>query len=65
MKTKSILFILSYMFAMPSWANGLDTWMRSVQKFPVVIGVLSIIFIGIAAFLLTIERRLKALEKKI
>jgi hypothetical protein len=53
------------MLAMPSWANGLDTWMRSVQKFPVVIGVLAIIFIGIAAFLLTIERRLKAIEKKV
>jgi hypothetical protein len=56
---------MSCLLALPTWANGLDTWMRSVQKFPVVIGVLFIIFIGIAAFLMTIERRLKALEKKV
>jgi len=37
--------------------------MRSNGKIYVVIGVLSIIFLGILIFLLLIERRLKALER--
>jgi hypothetical protein len=52
------------MLAMPTWANGLDTWMRSVQKFPVVIGVLFIIFIGIAAFLIDNRKTVEGVGKE-
>lgn len=36
----------------------------STQKFDVVVGVIAIIFVGIVAYLISIDRKLTKLEKK-
>ena len=36
----------------------------STQKFDVVVGVIAVIFVGIVAYLISIDRKLNKLEKK-
>jgi hypothetical protein len=52
---------------LPFWANaqesGADSIFRSHQKYYVVAAVLTLIFLGIAVFLLSVEKRLKQLEQ--
>ena len=36
----------------------------STQKFDVVVGVIAVIFVGIVAYLISIDRKLTKLEKK-
>ena len=52
---------------LPFWAkaqeSGADSIFRSHQKYYVVAAVLTLIFLGIAVFLLSIEKRLKQLEQ--
>ncbi len=43
--------------------SGADSIFRSHQKYYVVAAVLTLIFIGIAVFLLSVEKRLKQLEQ--
>ncbi len=45
-------------------AQSVDALMRSNQKIYVVTAVLTIILVGIIAFLFIVEKRLKALEGK-
>ncbi|HNQ61514.1 MAG TPA: CcmD family protein [Bacteroidia bacterium] len=68
--TKAILYIFMaglFIFITPIISSASDIemadTMRSNGMIYVVIGVLSIIFLGILVFLMIIERRLKALEK--
>ena len=43
--------------------RGADSIFRSHQKYYVVAAVLTLIFLGIAVFLLSVEKRLKQLEQ--
>ncbi len=40
------------------------TQVASTQKFDVVVGVIAVIFVGIVAYLISIDRKLTKLEKK-
>lgn len=40
------------------------TQAASTQKFEVVVGVIAVIFIGIVAYLISIDRKLNKIEKK-
>ena len=60
-----LCLVLSGIFAFaqqPSNVEMADT-MRSSGKIYVVIGVICIVFIGLAIYLFTIDRRLKKIEK--
>lgn len=59
-KLISALVLLAFVNVLS--AQGMDTMMRSNQKFYVVVAVLLIILVGIIAFLFSIEKRLKKLE---
>ena len=50
-------------FAQKSIGAQMDDTMRSSGKIYVVVGIVAIIFVGLAIYLFTIDRRLKKLEK--
>jgi hypothetical protein len=62
---KSILATLVFTIftALSAQASDIDNVMRSGLKYPVVVGVLLCIFIGIGLFLILLERRVSKLEK--
>lgn len=63
-QNKKIYVSLLAMFcAISLRASDIEAWVNTTQKFPVVIGVLFIIFIGLILFLLRIEKRIKRLEE--
>ncbi len=65
---KSILILLSLFFiAFGAIAQEVEmaSALRSEGKIYVVVGVLSIIFIGIAVYLISIDKKVTKLEKKI
>jgi CcmD family protein len=51
-------------FSQESNSVEMATGLRSSGKIYVVIAVISVIFIGIAAYLFTIDRRLKKIERE-
>ena len=66
---KSIKFLLTFLFIHISFlfsfaAETDDVFFRS-GKIYIVIGVISIIFIGIVIFLISLERKVKRLENQI
>jgi len=65
---KSILILLSLFFiAFGAIAQEVEmaSGLRSEGKIYVVVGVLSIIFIGIVVYLISIDKKVTKLEKKI
>lgn len=60
----NLLFLFSFLNAQNSAATGTD-FMRNIGMIYVVIGVIIIIFIGIIAFLINIDRKLTKLENQI
>lgn len=60
-----IVFVVLISFQ-NSWAQSTDPdFMRSMGKMYVVIAVIGAIFLGIIAFLITLDRRLTKLENQI
>jgi uncharacterized membrane protein len=55
--------LLTALVTISAKASGMDDVMRSGLKYPIVVGVLLCIFIGIAIFLILLERRISKLEK--
>jgi len=58
-----LLFCNIFAFAQQSSNVEMADVMRSSGKIYVVIGVICIVFIGLAIYLFTIDRRLKKIEK--
>jgi CcmD family protein len=67
---KKILFVLAFVFAaITSFAQEAEKVemadaFRSSGKIYVVLGVIAVIFLGIATYLIYMERRLRKLEKE-
>jgi exosortase/archaeosortase len=61
-----ILFILfSVVHLSPLKAEGGDDFMRSTGKINVVVAVIAVLFLGIVAYLIHIDRKLVKLERDI
>ena len=59
-----MLFLSTYLFAQQSSDVEMADQMRSSGKIYVVIATIVIIFIGLAIYLFTIDRRLKKIERE-
>ena len=61
-----LLLLLSFtsVFAQADQSVEMDTVMRSSGKIYVVIATIAIVFIGLAIYLFTIDKRLKKIEKE-
>ena len=59
-----IILLSIQTFSQESNSVEMATGLRSSGKIYVVIAVISVIFIGIAAYLFTIDRRLKKIERE-
>ncbi len=68
MKKKQFLLLISILALLlpgvPAWAGG-DDFMRQTGKIYVVVAVIVVIFIGIAIYLLRLDRKLTNLEHQI
>ena len=58
----NLLFVSSYLFAQDTSVEMADAF-RSSGKIYVVVAVMALIFIAFIAYLFTIDKRLKKLEK--
>ena len=67
MKKSTILFLLCFVTTLSFAQNtGVEmaTDLRSSGKIYVVIAVIAVVFVGLAIYLYTIDRRLKKIEKE-
>ncbi len=65
---KVLFTILAFILSHPTWAQmpvEMADTMRADGKIRVVIGVVTIIFIGIVVYLIRLEMRMKGIEKRI
>jgi hypothetical protein len=65
---RKILFLLSFLLPLIAFAQGdvemADTF-RSEGKIYIVIAVISIVFIGLIIYMISIDRKVSRLEKKL
>ena len=63
--TTSLLFLLATGFALAQESTPPADFMRSVGKIYVVVGVIVLVFLGLAFYLWSLDRRLSDLENQI
>ena len=65
MKKRYFLFILGLVFNLQAFAQGEQVdFMRSIGKIYVVVAVIAIIFVGLALYLIQLDRKITKLENE-